>query len=130
LVDLVDGVKQLGDVVGLAADAPPSNSDDQGSTQMLEAIHRALSRIGDLISEAQTTSQGVDVVNTPPKIEVITQSDPDVDKLLRVLIVTMRKGIFPLIRNMNKRSDQDLQAYEKMKQVSDQLMQLESELSK
>ncbi len=126
LVDLVDGVKQLG------ASAANDTKDDLASEQLLSdslaSITQSLNQISNVVSDYQPESTQ-SVQTTPQQIEVISQPDPDVDKLLRVLIITMRKGIFPLIRNMNKRNDQDLKAYEKMQEVSEQLIQLESELS-
>ncbi|GAA3924586.1 DNA repair ATPase [Litoribacillus peritrichatus] len=123
LVDLVDGVKQL----ATTAEAANETTAEQVLTDSLSGITKSLNQIGQVIADYQPATASEP--SQPQQIEVVAHSDPDVDKLLRVLIVTMRKGIFPLIREMNKRSDQNMNAFAKMQEVSDQLVQLESELT-
>ena len=69
-------------------------------------------------------------MGTPaPKVEVINQPVPGMDKILRVLAETIEKSIFPLVRSMDKKLDIDLRTHEKMQDVLQQLRQLELEVA-
>ena len=137
LVDLVEGVKQLGHTAESVAESNQLNSDDKdnepAATKQLEVINSSLSRIGDLLAagyKAMQTQKPVEEKAQPaPNIEVINQPVPGLDKVLRVLANTMENSIFPLVRTMDKKIDIDLRTHDKMAEISTQLRQLESEFS-
>lgn len=113
LADMVEGIKYLG---ASAQQATQSNSDaGKGST---EVWVKQLSAMLEKMTKTLATSQ--------PKIEVINQPVPGIDKILRVLAETIENSIFPLVRSMDKKLDIDLRTHEKMQDVLVQLRQLES----
>jgi hypothetical protein len=63
-----------------------------------------------------------------PKVEVINQPVPGLDKILGVLAETIEGSILPLVRNMDKKLDIDLRNYNQIKDVTSKLRQLEGEL--
>ncbi|MFC3150966.1 DNA repair ATPase [Litoribrevibacter euphylliae] len=134
LVDLVDGVKQLGLSAQTAAtsfaDQTSAEQPNEAQVAQLDVINKSLIRIGDLLAEAGSVVQTQPQAQAPvemPSVEIVHQPDPDVNKVLRVLAFTLRKGIFPLVRGMNQRMEYELMTHEKMQAIQDQLQQLESE---
>ncbi|UZE96197.1 DNA repair ATPase [Alkalimarinus alittae] len=136
LVDLVDGVKQLGHAAeSVVASNELSAGDDSGeaaASQQLDVINSSLNRIGDVLSEGYKAIQNqkpeAEKVQPAPNVEVINQPVPGLDKVLHVLANTMENSIFPLVRAMDKKIDIDLRTHDKMAEISTQLRQLESEL--
>ena len=137
LVDLVDGVKQLGfaaeSVAATNRDADSiDNQNDEAAKQQLDVINSSLNRIGDVLTagyKAMQKQKPVEEKALPaPKVEVINQPVQGLDKVLRVLANTMENSIFPLVRTMDKKIDIDLRTHDKMAEISAQLRELESEL--
>jgi hypothetical protein len=64
-----------------------------------------------------------------PKVEVINQPMPDLDKVLLVIANTLEHAIMPLVRNMDKKLDIDLRNHEKIVEVSTQIKTLQQELA-
>ena len=137
LVDLVDGVKQLGSAAESVAathrDADSiDNQNDEAAKQQLDVINSSLNRIGDVLTagyKAMQKQKPVEEKALPaPKVEVINQPVQGLDKVLRVLANTMENSIFPLVRTMDKKIDIDLRTHDKMAEISAQLRELESEL--
>lgn len=62
-----------------------------------------------------------------PKVEVINQPVPGLDKILKVLAETIEGSILPLVRNMDKKLDIDLRNYHQIKDVTTKLRELEEE---
>ena len=62
-----------------------------------------------------------------PKVEVINQPVPGLDKILKALADTMENSIFPMVRSMDRKIDIDLKTHDKMKEISTQLRALEIE---
>ena len=115
LADLVEHVKQLG-VISQTAKTQADPRDQKFDSSM-ERISLLLEAMGNK-------------VGTPaPKVEVINQPVPGMDKILRVLAETIEKSIFPLVRSMDKKLDIDLRTHEKMQDVLQQLRQLELEVA-
>jgi hypothetical protein len=127
LVDLADGVKQLGLVAQAAATETSSKVDEASPAyeNQLDVINQSLKRIGDLMAEGIPGQSAAS--SSMPALEVVHQPDPDVNKVLRVLAFTLRKGIFPLIRGMNQRMEYELKTHEKMMEIQNQLEQLDAD---
>lgn len=64
-----------------------------------------------------------------PQVSVVNQPVPGMDKILRVLAETIEHSIFPLVRSMDKKIDIDLRTHDKMRDISDQLRQLEQQVT-
>ncbi len=94
--------------------------------------HAAMdSRVADALLALKSVIEKIESTtkNTPPpKVEVINQPVPGVDKILRVLAKTIEGTIFPLVRSMDKKLEIDLRTHEKMSEVSNQLRELEKEV--
>lgn len=116
LADMVEGIKLL----GAHASAAMGNNAEQSH----KTADATLQKIAVML-ESLTKH----FANSQPKIEVINQPVPGIDKILRVLAETIEKSIFPLVRSMDKKLDIDLRTHEKMQDVLVQLRQLESEVS-
>ncbi|MDN3637705.1 DNA repair ATPase [Simiduia curdlanivorans] len=59
-----------------------------------------------------------------PKVEVINQPVPGIDRMLTALADTIENSIFPLVRSMDKKLEIDLKTHDKMQDVSHQLRAL------
>ena len=116
LADLVENIKHLGTTAQVVAgNQAKASSDNLGAS---------LERIAQLLESLSEKS-----AVQPPKVEVINQPVPGMDKILRVLAETIEKSIFPLVRSMDKKLDIDLRTHEKMQDVLVQLRQLEVEVA-
>jgi hypothetical protein len=132
LVDLVEGVRQIGEsslsfssqknTVDQAAVSDSTKQDEQ-----MALIGHSLGRIGDALVSANQLIKKQPSKDVQPKIEVINQPVPGIDKVLRALADTMETSIFPLVRLMDKKFDIDLRNHHKMVEISNQLRQLQAE---
>ena len=116
LADLVENIKHLGTTAQVVAGNQVKKPDDDFGS--------SLQRIA-LLLESISEKSAVQ----PPKVEVINQPVPGIDKILRILAETIEKSIFPLVRSMDKKLDIDLRTHEKMQDVLVQLRQLEAEVA-
>lgn len=116
LVDLTEGINGIAGAAHAFGQSSLSNDKTEQYAGQAATIARSL----DSLKEAITGSQ--------PKVEVINQPVPGVDKILRVLANTIEDTIFPLVRSMDKKLEIDLRTHEKMSEVSNQLRLLESEI--
>jgi hypothetical protein len=107
LSDMVSGINQLVSAAKAPAASEPNHAVD--IQQLIASLNKPVA---------------------PPKVEVINQPLPGLDKILQVLAATIEGSIAPLVRNMDKKLDIDLRNHEKMLEVSNQLRQLEVELNK
>ncbi len=62
------------------------------------------------------------------KIQIVNQPVPGVDKILRVLASTIEDTIFPLVRSMDKKLEIDLRTHDRMRDVSNQLKDLQKQI--
>lgn len=107
LSDMVSGINQLVSAAKTPAVPAPASTDNL--QELVASLNKPVA---------------------PPKVEVINQPVPGLDKILQVLATTIEGSIVPLVRNMDKKLDIDLRNHEKMLEVSNQLRQLEAELNK
>ena len=144
LVDLVDGVKSLGE------NAEQSNqlreqdsknrlqteqlrrSEDQpfetASIEQLQGLNQTLNQFSAVVTSGiKLIAQQQPVQPLVPKVEVVNQPVPGLDKILKALADTMENSIFPIVRSMDRKIDIDLKTHDKMKEISIQLRELESE---
>lgn len=120
LVDLVDGVKQIGNSVTAGAKAAGSHKSSQ-----LDKDHRLLRAALEKFTDSLKLVADMTQKMAPPNVQVVNQPVPGIDQLLRVLADTIENSIFPLVRSMDKKLEIDLRTHDKMSEVSDQLRQLE-----
>ena len=146
LVDLVNGVKSLGENAEqlnllreqdnqqrLESEALRRSEEqpfENASIEQLQGLNQSLSQFTSVVATgmkliAQQSAQKVDPVT--PKVEVINQPVPGLDKILKALADTMENSIFPIVRSMDRKIDIDLKTHDKMKEISAQLRGLESE---
>lgn len=112
LADLVDGIQAIGSVTENAVLSVAAGSEaDADSTKSIEALVEKLA---------------VAIQSSAPNVEVVNQPVPGLDKVLTVLADTMEHSIFPLVRSMDKKLEIDLRTHEKMKDIAQQLRELES----
>ena len=112
LIDLVSSVDGLGNVATAMAAAPPPVENVE-NTQLVDAVANLATSFSD----------------NRPRVEVVNQPVPGLDKVLNVLADTIEHSIFPLVRSMDKKLDIDLRTHEKMEDISNQLRQLESQIT-
>lgn len=106
LADLVEGVQAISQSAQKAAQEP-------------QAAHGA--ELESLIEQLVRS-----LADNRPNVEVINQPVPGMDKILTVLADTIEHSIFPLVRSMDKKLDIDLRTHDKMKDISQQLRELDS----
>ena len=112
LADLAEGMKSLGNTAIYAAKQSATEKPD---------VNQALSN---------TLEQGMDkllkvIQDNQPNVEVVNQPVPGIGKILTVLADTIEHSIFPIVKSMDKKLDIDLKTHEKMKEISEQLRNLE-----
>jgi hypothetical protein len=112
LADMVEGINKL----ALTAANRPVADSDAGNRALIAAITASAHKLEHSLAPVA------------PKVEVINQPLPGLDKVLRILADTLEGSLVPLVRNMDKKLDIDLRNHEKIEQVSMQLKQLEVEL--
>jgi hypothetical protein len=143
LVDLVGGVKSLSEnaeqsnqlreqdkLQRLESEALRRSEEqpyEAASIEQLQGLNQSLSQFTSVVSAgmkyiAQQSSQ-----REVPKVEVINQPVPGLDKILKALADTMENSIFPMVRSMDRKIDIDLKTHDKMKEISTQLRALETE---
>jgi len=102
---------------------------ESASIEQLQGLNQSLDQFSSVVSSgikyiAQQSSQQV-----APKVEVINQPVPGLDKILKALADTMENSLFPIVRSMDRKIDIDLKTHDKMKEISTQLRALETEYS-
>ena len=113
LADMAEGVQKIARIADAKADvAVPASSEPA----VAELVSESLKRL-EKLSQAPA-----------PKIEVVNQPLPGLDKVLHVLAETLEGAILPLVRNMDKKLDIDLRNHEKIEEVSLQIKHLQQEL--
>ena len=143
LVDLVGGVKSLSEnaeqsnqlreqdkLQRLESEALRRSEEqpyEAASIEQLQGLNQSLNQFTSVVSTgmkyiAQQSSQ-----KEVPKVEVINQPVPGLDKILKALADTMENSIFPMVRSMDRKIDIDLKTHDKMKEISTQLRALETE---
>jgi hypothetical protein len=112
LADMVEGINKL----TAATSKPVVTENSAANRELIAAITASANKLEHSLAPVA------------PKVEVINQPLPGLDKVLRVLADTLESSLVPLVRNMDKKLDIDLRNHEKIEQVSQQLKQLEAEL--
>ena len=128
LVDLVEGIKGLGGFAQAHSEKEINSRMEttQSANRDSQILAKALLKIGDDFQSL--IKQGSQI--EPPRVEVINQPVPGIDKLLHVLAQTIENSIFPLVRSMDKKLEIDLRTHDKMTDVANQLRELEKEMKK
>ncbi len=156
LVDLVKGVKSLGENAEQSnqirekdkqqrieselllrnEEAQRRNEErpyEAASIEQLQGLNQSMSQFSSIISSGIKLIAQQSAKQTPPqpapKIEVINQPVPGLEKILKALADTMENSIFPIVRSMDRKIDIDLKTHDKMKEISTQLRALEAEYS-
>jgi hypothetical protein len=112
LADMVEGINKL----TAATSKPVATENSAANRELIAAITASANKLEHSLAPVA------------PKVEVINQPLPGLDKVLRVLADTLESSLVPLVRNMDKKLDIDLRNHEKIEQVSQQLKLLEVEL--
>ena len=113
LIDLVDGVQTLGSVAQVAA--RPQSTQPQ-NREALEGLTATIEALVTLVAEKETT------------VEVVNQPVPGMNKVLTVLAETIEHSIFPLVRHMDKKLEIDLGTYNKIKDVAQEIRELQRDV--
>jgi hypothetical protein len=155
LVDLVKGVKSLGDnaeqsnqiraqdkqqrieseLLLRTEEAQRRNEErpyEAASIEQLQGLNQSLNQFSSIISSGMKLIAQQSAKQTPqpaPKVEVINQPVPGLEKILKALADTMENSLFPIVRSMDRKIDIDLKTHDKMKEISTQLRALEAEHS-
>jgi hypothetical protein len=99
-----------------------------------KSAERALDKSSEKVFESQQSTDVTALTKQlaklqSPKVEVINQPMPGLDKVLLVIANTLEHAIMPLVRNMDKKLDIDLRNHEKIVEVSTQIKTLQQELA-
>jgi len=116
LADMAEGLNKLVTSAEKSADTMAANSvksEKSSSTKNTSDIET----LGKQLSKMQN-----------PKVEVINQPMPGLDKVLMVIADTLENAIMPLVRNMDKKLDIDLRNHDKIIEVANRIRHLETEL--
>ncbi len=112
LVDLVNGVQELKDVA-----TQVSTSSVSGSDRSSQELANVVDKLADVVKQSK------------PSVKVVNEPVPGIDKVLTVLAETIEHSIFPLVRSMDKKLEIDLRTHNKMKDISEQLRNLETHVA-
>ncbi len=128
-------VGQLLDLVGSVQNIAEATSHISREARLNNKMQRKYAK-DEMAQEQEQANEAVAVLKdlaatlkqAQPKVEVINEPVPGIDKLLRVLATTIESSIFPLVRSMDKKLDIDLRTHDKMSEVFKQLRELEKQL--
>ncbi len=112
LADLAEGMKSIGNTALLAAKQSAIEKPDANQA-LSNSLEKAMDKLLLVIKDSQ------------PNVEVVNQPVPGMGKILTVLANTIEHSIFPIVKSMDKKLDIDLKTHEKMKEISEQLRNLE-----
>ena len=145
LVDLVGGVKSLSENAELSNQLRAQDkqqrmeaevlrrSEEQpyetASIEQLQGLNQSINQFTSIVSSGMKLIAEQSSRQAAPKVEVINQPVPGLDKVLKALADTMENSIFPIVRSMDRKIDIDLKTHDKMKEISTQLRALETEYS-
>ncbi len=115
LADLVDGIQVLGTA---ATQKLQADGDEKPAEHDSEALPLLLEKLITAVESAK------------PDVKVVNQPVPGMDRVLSVLAETIEHSIFPLVRSMDKKLEIDLKTHDKMKNISNQLRDLEASIAK
>ncbi len=113
LADMVSGIQSLSQSAVQTREQMQSNN-----AQVASSVLQGLNRFAESLKQIE------------PKVSVTNQPVPGLDKILTVLADTIENSIFPLVRSMDKKLDIDLRTHEKMRDISQQLRQLEDNMER
>ncbi|ASP40633.1 DNA repair protein [Bacterioplanes sanyensis] len=112
LSDLVEGVQAL------SGSAQQLGQSSAGQNEIVaKAMLKGLNQFAEAVKQIQ------------PKVKVVNEPVPGIDKVLAVLAETIENSIFPLVRSMDKKLEIDLRTHGKMRDISEQLRVLETDLA-
>ena len=112
LADLAEGMKSIGNTALLAAKQNAIEKPDANQA-LSNSLEKAMDKLLLVIKDSQ------------PNVEVVNQPVPGMGKILTVLADTIEHSIFPIVKSMDKKLDIDLKTHDKMKEISEQLRNLE-----
>jgi hypothetical protein len=145
LVDLVGGVKSLGENAEQTNQLRKQDKQQRiesevlrrnevqpyetASIEQLQGLNQSLNQFASIVSTGMKLMVKQSSQQSAPKVEVINQPIPGLDKILKALADTMENSLFPLVRSMDRKIDIDLKTHDKIKDISIQLRALEAEYS-
>lgn len=119
LIGVVEGIQALrAGLNSLAAQAERAQSESQEAPPLLpqELMEPLLDRLTQLLERE-------------PRVEVINQPAPGLDKMLKKLTTTMESGFEPLARAMNGKLVIDVRTYRRLGELMEQLRALGTDLN-
>lgn len=125
LADVAEGVQKIASFAGHKPE-PVATTPEQDKVAQEKALQDVA--VAELLNQSL---QRLEKLAQPaaPKVEVVNQPLPGLDKVLSVLAQTLEGAILPLVRNMDKKLDIDLRNHEKIEEVSLQIKTLQQELA-
>jgi hypothetical protein len=102
---------------------------ETASIEQLQGLNQSLNQFASIVSTGMKLMIKQSSQQSAPKVEVINQPIPGLDKILKALADTMENSLFPLVRSMDRKIDIDLKTHDKIKDISIQLRALEAEYS-
>ncbi|NHO89124.1 AAA family ATPase [Pseudoteredinibacter isoporae] len=122
LVESVQGLSQHAAENGAKAESKPeSKPKPEPELKPQNDNSEKLMQLMEELTEAVRQSK--------PSVQVVNEPVPGINKLLSALAQTIEHSISPLVRSMDKKLDIDLRTHDKMRDISEQLRNLESEFS-
>ncbi len=119
LVDIVSGLRDLKAVAqeaverGDTKDAEQVNETPRQDMLTLEQLSREMDKLVGALKSHR------------PNVEVVNQPVPGIDKILSVLADSIEHSLMPVVKSMDKKLDIDLRTHYKLRDVSEQLRNLE-----
>ncbi|CAA0107501.1 Uncharacterised protein [BD1-7 clade bacterium] len=129
LVDLVNGVRQLADIqgqqvdTGVTTDSAEIEDSATDLTKLIEALPKQLA------IDPRSLQNMAKVMARQPDIKVVNEPVPGINQVLNVLADTIEGSLLPLVHTMDRKLDIDLKNHEKMKSISQQLMELKDQIN-
>lgn len=135
LVEQTKGVKQIfidqqsQEAQKRLSDQDSGNQQEEVIKQMLASLNQSQGQLNASINKALAEfAQTIGKINYD--IQVVSEPIPGVEQILKALAATMENSIFPLVKAMDGKIGLDLKTHEYMKNVSQQLDILSSNLGK
>ncbi|ABC27877.1 ATPase involved in DNA repair [Hahella chejuensis KCTC 2396] len=124
LREMTDGLRRLTEVVGQGnKPALPVEASKDYSADVVKQLARMVKAMSDLKDAAPK-------VDVAPKVEVVNQPMPGLDKILATLADTIQNSIYPLVKTMDGKLQLDLETHKRMAELNAKIDSLRLELKK
>ncbi|MDX1340932.1 MAG: DNA repair ATPase [Reinekea sp.] len=126
LADLADGLSALASLA-----AQPNTEQQAAMAKLIAAVEASKPDPVTVPDNSALLAKSFEkiakaIIASKPTVEVVNEPVQGLGKILEVLATTIEESIFPIMHTMDKKLDIDLRTHEKMKEITQQIRDLDS----